>query len=180
MKKQLLHIREWSSEKISQRVFYLFIGLSMVVLVLFFLVGYNMPFIDNPDFNAPLFTDVLIILMWLMLAVAMILTLISVVRGKRLDMKQEAVVNGVPEGKIVRITWAGTLLLVILAFALSSSVPMLINGEEYADWLWLKVADTFVFSSIILLAVAIGAVIFGATRYVRKKKKTFTLAHKTK
>lgn len=174
------HIREWSSEKISQRVFYFFIGVSVLVLALFFMVGYDMPFIDNPDFNAPLFTDVLIILMWLMLIVAIVLAIISVVRGKRLDMKQDAVVNGVPEGKIVRITWIGTLLLVILTFTLSSSVPMLINGEEYADWLWLKIADMFVYSSIILLVIAIGAVIFGATRYVRKKRQPFTMAPKTK
>lgn len=165
------HIPEWGTEKISQRVFYTFVGLIVVVLALFFLVGYDMPFMDNPDFNAPLFTDVLIILMWLMLLVAIALAIFSVVRGKRLDLKQEAVVNGVPEGKIVRFTWLGTLLLVILTFALSSSSPMLVNGEEYIDWLWLKVADMFVYSSIILLVVAIGTVIFGATRYVRKGKQ---------
>ena len=42
----------------------LFRSLAVVVFALFFLVGYDMPFLENPDFNAPLFTDVLIILMW--------------------------------------------------------------------------------------------------------------------
>ena len=56
-----------SSENISQRIFYLLIGLAVLVFGLFFLVGYDMPFVENPDFNAPLFTDVLIVLMWLFL-----------------------------------------------------------------------------------------------------------------
>ena len=56
-----------SSENISQRIFYLLIGLAVLVFGLFFLVGYDMPFVENPDFNASLFTDVLIVLMWLFL-----------------------------------------------------------------------------------------------------------------
>ena len=56
-----------SAENISQRIFYLLIGLAILVFGLFFLVGYDMPFDENPDFNAPLFTDVLIVLMWLFL-----------------------------------------------------------------------------------------------------------------
>ena len=49
-----------SAEKISQQVFYIMIGLAVLVFGLFFLVGYDLPFEENPDFNAPLFTDVLI------------------------------------------------------------------------------------------------------------------------
>ena len=59
--------RNKSAEQISQQVFFILIGLAVVVFALFFLVGYDMPFLENPDFNAPLFTDVLIILMWLFL-----------------------------------------------------------------------------------------------------------------
>ncbi len=42
-----------SAENISQRIFYLLIGLAILVFGLFFLVGYDMPFDENPDFNAP-------------------------------------------------------------------------------------------------------------------------------
>ena len=47
--------------------------------------------------------------------------------------------------------------------------PMLINGENYADWLWLKLSDMFVITSLLMLVAGIGAVCFGATRYIRKK-----------
>ena len=54
-----------SAEQISQKVFRLMIGLAVLVFGLFYLIGYDLPFDENPDFNAPLFTDVLIFLMWL-------------------------------------------------------------------------------------------------------------------
>lgn len=57
------NVRQWSTEKISQRVFYCLLGLAALVFALFFLVGYDMPFEENPDFNAPLFTNVLLFLM---------------------------------------------------------------------------------------------------------------------
>lgn len=45
---------------------------------------------------------------------------------------------------------------------------MQVNGNEYGDWLWLKLSDMFVFTSLLMLLGAIVAVLFGATRYVRK------------
>ena len=38
-----------SAEKISQQVFYIMIGLAVLVFGLFFLVGYDLPFEENPD-----------------------------------------------------------------------------------------------------------------------------------
>ena len=159
-----------SAEQVSQRIFYILIALAVLVFGLFFLVGYDMPFEENPDFNAPLFTDVLISLMWLFLVGGIGLAIYSMWRDYR-GGRSEAVVNGVPVRRIFRITWLGMLALLVLTFALGSSDPMLINGENYADWLWLKLSDMFVITSLLMLLAGIGAVIFGATRYVRKVKK---------
>lgn len=157
-----------SAEKVSQQVFFVMIALAVIVFGLFFLVGYDMPFEENPDFNAPLFTDALIVLMWLFLAAGIGLAVCSMAKGYR-SGKSEAVVNGVPVRRIFRITWLATLGLLLLTFLLGSSDPMLINGENYADWLWLKLSDMFVVTSLLMLAVGIGAVCFGATRYIRRK-----------
>lgn len=97
-----------SAEKISQQVFYIMIGLAVLVFGLFFLVGYDLPFEENPDFNAPLFTDVLILLMWLFLIEGTGLAVFSMIRDYR-SSKSEAVVNGIPVRRIFRITWIGTL-----------------------------------------------------------------------
>ena len=72
--------------------------------------------------------------------------------------------------RIFRITWLGTLAILVLSFLLGSSDSMLINGENYADWIWLKLSDMFVITSLLMLVAGIGAVCFGATRYIRKKK----------
>lgn len=158
-----------SAENISQRIFYLLIGLAILVFGLFFLVGYDMPFDENPDFNAPLFTDVLIVLMWLFLIGGVGLAIYSMIKGYR-TMKSEAVVNGVPVRRILRITWLSLLAVLAVTFLLGGSDPMLINGENYADWLWLKLSDMFVVTSLLMLVAGIGAVCFGGTRYIRKKK----------
>lgn len=170
-KLQFSGIRHLGAEAVSQRVFYALLALSVVVFALFFLVGYDKPFEENPDFNAPLFTDALIGLMVLLLVGAVALAVASVVSAYRKNGRQEERVNGVPEGKIFRFTWLGTLLLLVLTFALGSSEPMLVNGAYYADWLWLKLSDMLVVSSVVLLLVAVGAVAFGATRYIRKERK---------
>lgn len=163
-------LKGWQTEKISQRVFYMLIGLAVLVFGLFFLVGYSMPFEENPDFNAPLFTDVLIGLMRLLLLLALVLSVYSVVKGYRLSAKEGKLSNGTPENKIFRITWLSTLAVLVVTFLVGSSMPMLINGSEYGDWIWLKVSDMFVTSSILMLVAAFGAVAFGATRYIRKER----------
>lgn len=165
-------IKSWSAEKISQRVFYVLIGLAVVIFGLFFLVGYDMPFDENPDFNAPLFTDVLIILMWGLLFFAIALGIYSIVRSYRKTVRSKKVVNGIPENKIFRFTWLFTVVLLIVTFLVGSSVPMLVNGNDYTDWLWLKLSDMFVCSSVVMLLAAMIAVGYGATRYIRKGRKS--------
>ena len=142
-----------------------------MVFALFYLVGYDLPFDENPDFNAPLFTDVLIVLMVLVLLLALCMIGFSAWRSHRSGSRQDAVVNGVPASKIARITWLSTLGLLVIGFAVGSSTPMLVNGNDYNDWFWLKLSDMFVLASVILLIAAIGVVLFGVTRYVRKERK---------
>ena len=150
--KSKLKAKHKSAEQISQQVFFILIGLAVLVFGLFFLVGYDMPFEENPDFNAPLFTDVLIVLMWLFLIGGVGLAVYSMIRDYR-GAKSEAVVNGVPVRRIFRITWLGTLAILVLSFLLGSSDSMLINGENYADWIWLKLSDMFVITLLIFFLV---------------------------
>ena len=68
---KIKHLKSWGTERLSQRLLYILVGVSAVVFALFYLVGYDLPFDENPDFNAPLFTDVLIVLMVLVLLLAL-------------------------------------------------------------------------------------------------------------
>ena len=163
--------KSWSAEKISQRIFYVLVALSVCVFGLFFLLGYDMPFEENPDFNAPLFTDALIGLMWLFFLLAAVVAVVSVVRGNRLAGKSGKMSNGIPEVRISRSVWLSTLLLLAVTFAVGSSAPMVVNGGLYNDWFWVKASDMFVLTSVIMLVAGVGAVLFGATRYIRKDRR---------
>ncbi len=169
---KISNVKSWSSEKISRRIFYLLIGLSVVVFGLFFLVGYDMPFEENPDFNAPLFTNALIVLMCALLLVAFVLAVGSFVVSRRkaayvgkTDVKQ------IPETKIARCVWGTLVLLLVITFGVGSSDPIIVNGSDFTDWMWLKFSDMLVYTSLVLLLGAFVAVAFGATRYIRKEKK---------
>lgn len=165
-----LNFKRWSSEKISQRIFYFIVGLSVVVFGLFFLIGYDMPFEENPDFVAPLFTDVLLSLMCLLLLASFLLAVWAVVHTYRSSGQVDEVSQsyGIRGRRISQVTWGVTAVLLIVTFILGSSSPLLVNGQNYQDWLWLKVSDMLVYSTIIMLVVAVAAVLFGATRYIRK------------
>ena len=165
-----LNFKRWSSEKISQRIFYFIVGLSVVVFGLFFLIGYDMPFEENPDFVAPLFTDVLLSLMCLLLLASFLLAVWAVVHTYRSSGQVDEVSqsHGIRGRRISQVTWGVTVVLLIVTFVLGSSSPLLVNGQNYQDWLWLKVSDMLVYSTVIMLVVAVAAVLFGATRYIRK------------
>ena len=74
----LRDIKHWKAVKVSQSVFYLLMTLIVVVYALFFLVGYEHPYDENPDFNAPLLTGVLITFVLLLLLMAVAVTLFAV------------------------------------------------------------------------------------------------------
>lgn len=167
-----IDIKHLSAEKISQKVFYLLIGLAAIIFLLFFLVGYDMPFEENPDFTAPLFTDALIAFMVMLFFFALVAIGISVWASYRDSQglnSKDGMIHQIPRRKIARLVWGGTFVLLFLTFLTGSSSPMLVNGMEFTDWTWLKVSDMFVLTSLLMLLCAIVVVAFGATRYVRKK-----------
>jgi len=48
---------------------------------------------------------------------------------------------------------------------------MIINGEVYDDKVWLRLSDMFVYTIIVMIVIAVLAVLFGFTRYYRKRKR---------
>ena len=159
-----------AEERISQRILYVLIGVIALVFVLFFSVGFYTPFAGDPSFNAPLFTDVLLIFMWILFGLAVFAMVLSLIHSARTISGKQRVVNGIPTYKITIAVFGTTFLCLVLSFLFGSSDSMVINGTTYADKFWLKASDMFVTSSLVLLLAAIGASVFGATRYYRKRK----------
>ena len=160
-------LRHWKTEQISGRIFYLLIALTVVLFVLFRLVGYDIPYDENPDYNAPLFTGVLIGFMLLLTLLTLGLAVWGAIRGMKKGMGENVVVNNVPARRIALSVAGGTLLLLVLTFALSSTDRLTVNGAPFTDAFWLRAAGMFIGTSLLLIVVAIAAVVFGATRYIR-------------
>lgn len=164
-------LAKMDEERISQRVLYVIVALSAIVFLAFYLIGFDAPFAADSSFNAPLLTDVLLGFMWFLFAVTLIVSVVAVVRGVRRANQDEGVTNGIPARKITYITYGATALILLLTFVFGSTQAMVVNGQNFADTFWLRMSDMFVNSSLLLLVLAAGVVIFGATRYYRKEHR---------
>ena len=103
-------------------------------------------------------------LMYIAMAVAIIVTIVSMVRTVRLRTKDEEVVNGVPRTRMAWIIVVAFLLCLVLTFLLGSSEPVKTNGELFTDTFWLKAADMFIYTSLILILGCFAGVVLSRFR----------------
>ncbi len=103
------------------------------------------------SFVSPFIADIMLWLMYIAIVVAVILTIVSMARTVRLRTKDEEVVNGVPRTRMAWIVIVAFLLCLVLTFLLGSSEPVKTNGELFTDTFWLKAADMFIYTSLILI-----------------------------
>ena len=142
------------SYKVSYYVFYVCIALILVVLGMFFGVGYNE--INAAGLVEPANTPALMYLMYGMFAVTVIATLIGAIAQFGGALKDN------PKGAIKSLL--GLILLVVLLIVTynlgSSETVVLGGGAEYSDTTMLKVTDMFLNSTYVLFAIAaIGALV---------------------
>ena len=162
--------RRLPAERLSLRVLYVLLALTALLFAAFFLVGFDRPSLESPGFRDPLFTDVLLWFALALAALALGAGAWALWRGLRQRDGSERVVNGVPSAKISMGVAALTAVVVLLSFVCGSPAPVTVNGSPFADVFWLKPADMFVATSLVLMLVAVGAVVFGYTRYYRKER----------
>jgi hypothetical protein len=158
-----------SAERLSSRSLYAIVGLIIVVFALFWLVGYDKPYDEDPNFNAPLFTDALLVLISLVLLGTIGFSAWAIWRALKVRGKGERLNNNIPVKKIGYSILGGVVFLLLFTFLIGSSKPMTINGIAYNDVFWLKTADMLINTIIVLIVVATGSVIYGATKYIRRK-----------
>lgn len=147
---------------ISSRVLMVLVGIIAVAFGAFYLIGYDNPYEENPSFNAPKLTNVILIISYLLIIGTILLTVFSLVMAFRNRNKSAAVVNNVPAARIAYIVSSSVVLLLVLTFLFGSSAPMTINGKQYAQTLWLKTADMFIFTALAMLVAAIAAVAYSS------------------
>ncbi len=166
-----MKIAQWPAAKVSRCCFYLLIGVSAVVYVLFFLVGYATPYEADPSFSAPLFTPLLIAFVEL-LGVGAVGTAVWMAVRQHRASTHERVVNGVPQRRISVAVASGVAVLALVTLALGSSQPLAVHGTRYVSALSLRVADMFIATGSVLIVVAVAAVIYsGVHCRVHRKER---------
>ena len=135
------------SYKVSYYIFYVLVALILVVLGLFFGVGYNNPM---GEYNAPEHTETLIYLMYALFAVCVLVTLLGslalFVGGLKDDPK------GAVKSILAVILFAAVL---VGAYAIGSAEPITMgDGKVFEDATMLKMSDMMIYSIYLLLSVA--------------------------
>lgn len=161
--------KHWSTEKVSTHILYAIVALSAVVFGLFWFVGYDRPYEEDPNFNEPLFTDLLLVLMALVVLGALFTAGWAVWHTLKTRGQSERMSNNIPIKKIAYTVAGSIVVVLLLTYLFGSSKPMNINGIPYTDVFWLKAADMFVNTILVMIVAATGAVIYGFTKNRRRK-----------
>ena len=134
------------SYKVSYYIFYVLIALVLVVLGLFFGVGY-----ENPvgDYNAPQHTETLIFLMYGFLAVCVLVTVLGGLAQFALNLKDD------PKGAVKSLLAIALFAAVLIgAYVMGSEEPLtMASGEVFDDVTMLKLSDMMLYAIYLLLTV---------------------------
>ena len=135
------------SYKVSYYIFYVLIALILVVLGLFFMVGYNNPM---GEYNAPEHTETLMFLMYAMLAVCVLVTVLGGLAQFATGLKDD------PKGAVKSLVALALFAAVLIgAYAMGSAEPLTLgDGKVFEDVTMLKLSDMMIYSIYLLLTVA--------------------------
>ena len=142
-------------EKISKIVLWSLIGVSLVVMALFLLVGYDTPYEEDPKQVNPQMTDLLLIWTYILIFATIIITIGAVIYGYVNGSNKSKHEDTGMASKAGLIGW-GTL---IVGFANKDEV-MLINGKDWNVPSDIILTDTSIIAIVVLLIVTIIATVY--------------------
>lgn len=115
--------------------------------------------------------DIELVVMYLVILVTTVITVWSAVRSMKKRDRSQNTVNNIPVTKIAYGVAALLIVCLLLTFILGSSKPILLGEKLYTDSFWLKVSDMFIYTSGILIVVAVGCFLYGMSGMSRKSHK---------
>ena len=121
--------------------------------------------------TTPLYIDLLIYAMYALLLLAIGFTAWSMVRSARRQGANSSRSNGVPSRRIGIFTLLLLMISLVVTYLLASPRPIVINGKPFIDRFWLRVSDMLIYTSGILIVIAVIAIIVGYSGIVRKLKR---------
>ena len=134
------------SYKVSYYIFYVLVALILVVLGLFFCVGYNNPM---GEYNAPEHTETLIYFMYAMTAICVFVTVFGALAKFVSGIKDDP--KGAVKSLVALALFAG---VIAVAYGMASEEPLtMASGDVISDVTVLKMTDTIIYVCYFLLAV---------------------------
>ena len=113
---------------------------------------------------SPFIADIMLWLMYIAVAAAIVVTLLSVVKTLRMRTKDDEVINGVPQTRIAWTTAFCFVACLVITWLLGSADPLTTNGTLFNSHFWLKTVDMFIYTSIILIIGCLAGVIVSRFR----------------
>ena len=135
------------SYKVSYYIMYICFALILVVLGMFYFVGYNNPV---GEYNAPEHTETLIYLMYAMFGICVAVTVIGAIAqfGASLIYNPKSSIKSL-------IGFVLFVVVLVVSYGMCSDSPVVLaDGSAYTDTGWLKITDMLIYSIYFLFGVA--------------------------
>lgn len=161
-------------EKLSFVVLCAIMLVAAVVFGMFYFIGYEDIYLDNPEFNSPRYTGLLLVFIYALILAMLLLCVASVVYAIR-KRKREVSAGADTWGMSVVLVLGLVLgVCLVVTFFFASDTPLEIHGSVYAESFWLKLAGMFVSTILIFVLLAVGVVLLescGISRLLKSKRK---------
>ncbi len=160
--------------KVSKISFYVTMAVSLLIIGLFFTVGFgNTETINNNDMRAPQFTDALIYWIYALTALAIALVLVFGIMSFVKNFMEN------PLGAVKGLFGVlGLVVLLVIAYFCASGDQIIVNGKPLSDSDGNPIGasayiltDVVIYVQYALFAICALATLFGLTNYSRPVKK---------
>lgn len=144
-------------EKISKYTLWAGMGISIVILILFYVIGFDRPFEENDKFNDPVLTDALLIWTYFLVGVAIIVTLWSLFHGLTTKGTGTSKDTGLA-AHTNSIAWGICVVSLVLGAIygfMCKDDTMFINNKAWNDPTDIILTDTCMVSIVVLTIVTI-------------------------
>jgi len=145
-------------EKISKITLWALIGISIVVLALFLLIGYDTPYEENPKFNDPQLTDLLICWTYFLIAATSVAAIGAVIYGFINGSGKSKSEDKGLLSKTGLIAWGTFIVSIVIGIVVGvagKDETLLINGKDWNVPTDITMTDTSMISILILTVVTI-------------------------
>jgi len=144
------------SYKVSYYVLYALFAIVLVVLGLFYFVGFDRMV---GEFNDPVHTDTLLYLIYGILGLCILVTIVAAIfqfGSSFMDSPKKAIKSLL--GLILLV------LVLVVSYVMGSDTPVLTGDGPYTDSFWLKISDMMIYSIYFLLGVTILAMLASSVK----------------